>query len=151
MQQIGVATERIDLTSASATADEHGRSQRELVWRRFRQHRLAVAGAFFGNGEQLERLADVPIHFADAVARRSEPLLRTADGQAPLATISAALAEKLGVVAGDQVTVSQGQGSVVLSANIDARLPANVVRVAAAHESTSVLGDMFGPINVAKA
>jgi len=31
------------------------------------------------------------------------------------------------------------------------RLPANVVRVAAAHESTSVLGDMFGPINVAKA
>jgi NADH-quinone oxidoreductase subunit G len=113
--------------------------------------KLAPAGAFFGNGEQLERLADVPIHFADAVARRSEPLLRTADGQAPLATISAALADKLGVVAGDQVTVSQGQGSVVLNANIDARLPANVVRVAAAHESTSVLGDMFGPINVAKA
>ena len=55
------------------------------------------------------------------------------------------------VNAGDQVTVSQGQGSVVLRANIDARLPANVVRVAAAHESTSVLGDMFGPINVAKA
>ncbi|SDE40256.1 NADH dehydrogenase subunit G [Massilia sp. PDC64] len=113
--------------------------------------KLEPTGAFFGKGEQLERLADVPIHFADAIARRSEPLLRTADGQAPLATISAALAEKLGVNAGDQVTVSQGQGSVVLTANIDARLPANVVRVAAAHESTSVLGDMFGPINVAKA
>ncbi|MBW8898964.1 MAG: molybdopterin-dependent oxidoreductase, partial [Massilia sp.] len=113
--------------------------------------KIAVSGAFFGKGEQLERLADVPIHFADAVARRSEPLLRTADGQAPLATISAALAEKLGVKAGDAVTVSQGQGSVVLTANVDARLPAHVVRVAAAHESTSVLGDMFGPINVAKA
>jgi NADH-quinone oxidoreductase subunit G len=113
--------------------------------------KIAVAGAFFGNGEQVERLADVPIHFADAVARRSEPLLRTADGQPPRATLSAKLAEKLGVAAGDAVTVSQGQGSVVLVANIDARLPANVVRVAAAHESTSVLGDMFGPINVAKA
>jgi len=113
--------------------------------------KIAVSGAFFGKGEQLERLADVPIHFADAVARRSEPLLRTADGQTPLATISAQLAEKLGVKAGDAVTVSQGQGSVVLTANVDARLPANVVRVAAAHESTSVLGDMFGPINVAKA
>jgi NADH-quinone oxidoreductase subunit G len=112
---------------------------------------IAVSGAFFGNGEQLERLADVPIHFADAVARRSEPLLRTADGQPPRATLSAALAGKLGVAAGDAVTVSQGQGSVVLVANIDARLPANVVRVPAAHESTSVLGDMFGPINVAKA
>ena len=112
---------------------------------------IAPTGAFFGNGEQLERLADVPIHFADAIARRSEPLLRTADAQAPLATISAALAGKLGIAAGDQVTVSQGQGSVVLTANVDARLPANVVRVAAAHESTSVLGDMFGPINVAKA
>jgi NADH-quinone oxidoreductase subunit G len=112
---------------------------------------VAVSGAFFGNGEQLERLADVPIHFADAVARRSEPLLRTADGQTPLATISAQLAEKLGVNAGDTVVVSQGQGSVQLVANIDARLPANVVRVAAAHESTSALGDMFGPINVAKA
>jgi NADH-quinone oxidoreductase subunit G len=113
--------------------------------------KIAVTGAFFGKGEQLERLADVPIHFADAIARRSEPLLRTADGQAPLATLPAALAEKLGVKAGDAVTVSQGQGSVVLTAAIDARLPANVVRVAAAHESTSVLGDMFGPINVAKA
>jgi NADH-quinone oxidoreductase subunit G len=113
--------------------------------------KLAPAAASFGHGEQVERLADVPIHFADAVARRSEPLLRTADGQAPLATLSAKLADKLGVNAGDKVTVSQGQGSVVLTANIDARLPANVVRVAAAHESTSVLGDMFGPINVAKA
>ena len=34
---------------------------------------------------ELERLADVPIYFADAIARRSEPLLRTADAQAPLA------------------------------------------------------------------
>jgi NADH-quinone oxidoreductase subunit G len=113
--------------------------------------KASLQAAAFGNGSQLERLADVPIYFADAIARRSEPLLRTADGQAPLATLPAALAEQLGVKAGDVVTVSQGQGAVNLVASIDARLPANVVRVAAAHELTSVLGDMFGPINVTKA
>jgi NADH-quinone oxidoreductase subunit G len=141
-----------DYENSEAIRDEAlGKGNTDLSAKLNNRAKTAVAGAFFGNGEQLERLADVPIHFADAVARRSEPLLRTADGQAPLATLSAKLAEKLGVNAGDQVTVSQGQGSVVLTANIDSRLPANVVRVAAAHESTSVLGDMFGPINVAKA
>jgi NADH-quinone oxidoreductase subunit G len=113
--------------------------------------KLAPSAAKFGDGSALERLADVPIYFADAIARRSEPLLRTADAQAPLATISAKLAEQLGVKAGDAVTVSQGKGSVKLAAAIDSRLPANVVRVAAAHELTSVLGDMFGSISVAKA
>lgn len=111
---------------------------------------LGLSAAKFGDAAQLERLADVPIYFADAIARRSEPLLRTADANAPLATISAALAEQLGVQAGQLVTVTQGQGSVQLVANVDSRLPANVVRVAAAHELTSVLGDMFGAIQVTK-
>ena len=141
-----------DYENSEAIRDEAlGKGNMDLSAKLNNAAKLAPTGAFFGKGEQLERLADVPIHFADAVARRSEPLLRTADGQAPVATISAQLAEKLGINAGDQVTVSQGQGSAVLMAAIDARLPANVVRVAAAHESTSVLGDMFGPINVAKA
>jgi NADH-quinone oxidoreductase subunit G len=100
---------------------------------------------------KLERLADVPIYFADAIARRSEPLLRTADAQAPLATISAKLAEVLGVQAGDMVTVQQGEGSATLVAAVDVRLPANVVRVAAAHQLTSSLGAMFGPISIEKA
>ncbi|QJE01349.1 NADH-quinone oxidoreductase subunit G [Massilia forsythiae] len=113
--------------------------------------RLAPSAAAYGSGDGLERLADVPIYFADAIARRSEPLLRTADAQAPLATISAKLAERIGVKAGDVVTVSQGTGSVNLAAAIDTRLPAHVVRVAAAHQLTSVLGDMFGPISITKA
>ena len=99
----------------------------------------------------LQRLADVPIYFADAIARRSEPLLRTADGQQPLARLPKALAERLGVAAGDVVKVTQGNGSALLVADIDARLPANVVRVAAAHPATAALGAMFGSINVEKA
>jgi NADH-quinone oxidoreductase subunit G len=99
----------------------------------------------------LQRIADVPIYFADAIARRSEPLLRTADGQQPLARLPKALAERLGVKAGDVVKVTQGNGSALLVADIDARLPANVVRVAAAHPATASLGAMFGAINVEKA
>jgi len=99
----------------------------------------------------LQRIADVPIYFADAIARRSEPLLRTADANAPLVRLPALLAEKLGVKAGDAVKVTQGNGSAVLVADVDARLPANVVRVAAAHPATATLGAMFGAINIEKA
>ncbi|MFL6673939.1 MAG: NADH-quinone oxidoreductase subunit NuoG [Massilia sp.] len=113
--------------------------------------RLAPQAASYSNGGQLERVTDVPIYFADAIARRSEPLLRTADAQEPLAHLPLALAEKLGVKAGDTVKVTQGSGSAILVAGIDPRLPANAVRVAAAHPATATLGAMFGAINVEKA
>ena len=69
----------------------------------------------------------------------------------PIMTIMPALADKLGVKAGDRVKVTQGSGSAILVAAIDARLPANAVRVATAHPSTATLGAMFGAINVEKA
>ena len=99
----------------------------------------------------LERVTDVPIYFADALVRRAESLQKTADAAAPQAHLSSQLAQQLGVVAGDKVKVSQGSGSAVLVAAIDAKLPANAVRVAAAHASTAALGAMFGSINVEKA
>ncbi|AKZ64079.1 NADH dehydrogenase [Herbaspirillum hiltneri N3] len=108
------------------------------------------AGGVAANGA-LERLADVPIHFADAIARRSPALLQTQDGQAPKAWLSSALSQKLGIAAGDRVSVKQGQGSALLTAAIDKTLPENVVRVAAAHASTANLGSMFGAIVVEKA
>jgi NADH-quinone oxidoreductase subunit G len=55
------------------------------------------------------------------------------------------------VIEGDAVRVTQGNGSAVLPTAIDARLPQNVVRVAAAHPSTSMLGGMFGEVRVEKA
>ena len=134
---------------STITGGNHvGRRDRGRIERQ-RYHDAGLAHA--GDELKLERLADVPIYFADAIARRSEPLLRTADAQAPLATISADLAKVLGVQAGDMVTVQQGEGSATLVAAIDARLPANVVRVAAAHQLTSSLGAMFGPISIEKA
>jgi len=112
--------------------------------------RAPVAGAA-GSVQGLQRLADVPIYFADALARRAGPLQATVDAAAPKARLSVASAAALGITSGDKVQVTQGAGSAILEAAIDAALPANVVRVAAAHVSTAALGDMFGPITVAKA
>ncbi|HEX8613157.1 MAG TPA: NADH-quinone oxidoreductase subunit NuoG [Telluria sp.] len=113
--------------------------------------KAALTAAQYGTSGALERLTDVPIYFADAIARRSEPLLRTADANAPLVTLPSDLAGKLGVQAGARVLVSQGSGSAILVAGIDARLPANTVRVASAHPLTATLGAMFGAITVEKA
>ncbi|WP_019141348.1 NADH-quinone oxidoreductase subunit NuoG [Noviherbaspirillum massiliense] len=101
--------------------------------------------------QQLERIADVPIYFTDAIVRRATSLQLTNDAQAPKAWLSSALAEQLGIAEGGNVRVIQGQGSAVLAAAIDKRLPANLVRVAAAHPSTATLGAMFGSIRVEKA
>ncbi len=99
----------------------------------------------------LERIADVPIYFADAVVRRASSLQETVDGRGPQAWLSVALAAKLGITTGDRVNLKQGNGAAALLAAIDSKLPENVVRVAASHASTSVLGAMFGSIVVEKA
>ncbi|RJG09349.1 NADH-quinone oxidoreductase subunit NuoG [Massilia cavernae] len=141
-----------DYDTSEAIRDElFGKGVTDLSGKLNNVSKTALSGAKFGTSGALERLADVPIHFADAIARRSEPLLRTADANAPLVTLPSSLAEKLGVKAGGTVKVSQGSGSAVLVAAIDARLPANTVRVATAHHATAALGSLFGAIQVEKA
>jgi len=100
---------------------------------------------------KLERIADVPLYFSDAIVRRSLPLQLTNEAKAPCARISPALAQKLGVDDGNDVLVKQGDGSAILAAAIDSKLPENVVRVSTGHLSTSTLGAMFGEITVEKA
>jgi NADH-quinone oxidoreductase subunit G len=55
---------------------------------------------------------------------------------------------EIGVAEGAQVKVRQGRGEAVLTAAIDASVPAGVVRVAAAHPSTCGLDGLSGPITV---
>ena len=98
----------------------------------------------------IERVADVPIYFSDAIVRRSGPLQLTSDAKAPKASLSPALAEQLGVGEEEQVKVTQDQGTAVLAVTIDPSLPRNVVRIATAHPSTASLGGMFGAISVEK-
>ncbi len=99
----------------------------------------------------LERVADVSIYSTDAIVRRAPALQETTDAIAPKAWLSAELATKLGVVAGDRVKVKQGEGSAMLVAAIALNLPANVVRIAAGRQETAGLGAMFGAISVEKA
>jgi len=104
-----------------------------------------------GTGDGLQRIADVPIKFADAMARRSPALQQTVDAKAPMARISEQTLAQLGLADGAQVRVKQGQGEAVLVAQADNNVPVGCVRVAAAHVSTAALGDMFGQISVERA
>jgi NADH-quinone oxidoreductase subunit G len=104
-----------------------------------------------GRADGLERVADVPIHFADPLVRRSAPLQQTVDAKPPVARMSARTAGDIGVEPGARVRVRQGGGEAVLTVAVDAGVPAGVVRIAAAHPSTSGLGGLSGPITVERA
>jgi NADH dehydrogenase/NADH:ubiquinone oxidoreductase subunit G len=104
-----------------------------------------------GSAAGLERVADVPIHFADPLVRRSEPLQLTADARPPKARMHRALFEQLGLADGGQVRVRQGSGEAVLSAEVDKGVPAGVVRIAAAHPSTCGLDGLSGPVTIERA
>ena len=103
----------------------------------------------------LERIADVPIHFTDSLVRRSAPLQQTADATPPTARLSSATLAKLGLQAGQNVKLTQGQGRVagfaILPVALDEGVPVGAVRVAAGHVLTAGLGDMFGNIVVERA
>jgi NADH-quinone oxidoreductase subunit G len=101
----------------------------------------------------IERVSDVPIYSTDALVRRSPALQATADAQAPLVALSAAVWSNLGLgdAATAQVKVTQGAASAVLTAARDTGLPDQVVRVAAGHPATSTLGASFGLVQVDKA
>jgi NADH-quinone oxidoreductase subunit G len=106
----------------------------------------AVAGDAQAAPGGLQRIAEVPIYAADAIARRSPPLQRTHDAAPPVAWMNRALFEKLGLKDGDAVRVRQGGGEAVLAAGIDDKLPADCLRVAAGRPETAGLGAMFGAI-----
>ena len=103
----------------------------------------AVAGLALDLGAapaSLERVADVPIYFADALVRRSPSLQRARDSATPTARMNAATLQRLGLSAGRKLKLTQGAGSCVLEAALDPRLPDGAVRLAAAHASVSDLG-----------
>jgi len=99
----------------------------------------------------LQRVADVPIYASDAIVRRAISLQATTDAAQPKVWLHSKELNKLGVAAGAQVRVAQGQGSALLEVAVDDGLPEGVVRVAAGHPMTATLGAMFGTITVERA
>ncbi len=99
----------------------------------------------------MERVADVPIHFADPLVRRAPSLQATTDAKPPRARMNALTLAQIGVTEGAQVKIRQGSGEAVLSAVADPGVPAGIVRIAAAHPSTCGLEGLSGPISVERA
>ncbi|OWQ91922.1 NADH-quinone oxidoreductase subunit G [Roseateles aquatilis] len=101
----------------------------------------------------LERLTSVPVYATDALVRRATSLQLTRDGRdAAVAYLPQALWNELGLAEkGAQVRVSQAGGDAVLSAQLDATLPATVVRIPAGVPETAALGALTGAIAVTKA
>ena len=112
---------------------------------------LPLAPVAAASAEGLERIADVPIYFADALVRRAASLQQTRDAAEPAARMHPETLDRFAVASGTSVRVKQGQGEAVLVACADALVPPGCVRVAAAHAATAALGEMFGPINVERA
>ena len=96
----------------------------------------------------IQRIADVPIYFADPLVRRSPPLQKTKDARPPRAWMNSRVLAKLGVAAGQPVLVNS---SVKLMAALDDKLPDDCVRIAAAHPATAGVGAMFGTLTLSKA
>jgi NADH-quinone oxidoreductase subunit G len=98
----------------------------------------------------IQRIADVPIYFADPLVRRSPPLQKTRDAQLPRAWMNAKLLQELGMQAGGLLLAKQNGGEAGLVAAQDDKLPDGCVRIAAGHPSTARLGPMFGAVILEK-
>ncbi len=98
----------------------------------------------------IQRIADVPIYFADPLARHSGPLQKTRDARAPRAWMNKRLFEQLGLVAAGKVRIFQGKGEAFLDVALDDKLPDGCVRIAAGHPATAGLGPMFGAVTLEK-
>jgi NADH-quinone oxidoreductase subunit G len=110
-------------------------------------NRIDSPGNQTGKAQGIQRIADVPIYFADPLVRRSPPLQKTRDARPPRALMNSRLLAKLGVAAGQPVLVNE---AVKLMAALDDKLPEDCVRIAAAHPSTATLGPMFGTVTLTR-
>ncbi len=108
--------------------------------------RHGAVGGLEAAGSGIQRIGEVPIYRADAIVRRAASLQQTHDAAAPVAAMNGVLYSQLGLRDGDRVKITQGTGTAVLTAVRDDKLPADCIRVPAAHPLTAQLGGMFGAI-----
>jgi NADH-quinone oxidoreductase subunit G len=80
--------------------------------------------------------------------RRSPPLQKTRLAGPPVAWVSPALHQRLGLLPEDFLRVTQNGGEAVVPVGVDERLPDGCVRLATAQPETARLGAMFGAVSV---
>ncbi len=113
-------------------------------------NRIGAVSVSSSSSAGIQRIADVPIYFADPLVRRSPPLQKTREARPPRAWMNARLAAQLGLAAGQPVRVRSAEGEAKLMAALDERLPDDCVRISAAHPTTAPLGPMFGTLTLEK-
>ncbi len=129
------------------------RTAEQIAARLDNRTQIAVAApraAGDANGT-LERIADVPIHFADPIVRRAPSLQKTPDAKAPVVRMNARMLQRLGLAAEIAVRVRQGPGAAVLTAVLDPSVPDGAVRISAAHPTTAMLAGAAGEVSVERA
>jgi NADH-quinone oxidoreductase subunit G len=99
-------------------------------------------------GSGLERVAEVPIYFADPLVRRAPSLQRTKDAAAPMLRANTATLRSLGLAVGGRAKVSRGDTPHTFVVELDPGLADNCLRIASGHESTINLGAMTGALQV---
>ena len=99
---------------------------------------------------ELERVADVPIYFADVLVRRAPPLQATNDAAPPTARLNGRALASLGLVSGDRVRVAMSGGEAMIACSRDETVADGCVRIATAHPSTAGLPALFGAVTITK-
>lgn len=95
----------------------------------------------------LTRLAPWLLYRVDPLTRRAEALQETMKhSQLVSIGVHSALAEKLGLKAGEKVVAKQGNSQVILPLRVDDRLAHNVVFIPAALAETAGFGQVCAPI-----
>ncbi|HZV99914.1 MAG TPA: molybdopterin-dependent oxidoreductase, partial [Methylophilaceae bacterium] len=126
-----------------------GQKPSKVVWNRLNNNlrELGEIRVKLKNNE-LQRIGEIPQYQSDAIVRRSPPLQKSKYVARPVAAMSGATLEQLGLHDGDEVIVRQGEGSALLQARRDDGVPMGGIRIAGATPLTAELGDLFGEIMV---
>lgn len=140
-----------DYETSEAVRDELLQGQTDLSAHLNNSINVAPISAPAAATASLERIANIGIYQADTLVRQAQSLQETADAKAPRAFLASDQFTALGLVHGDIVKVTQNGQSVLLPASVDKGLPANVVRIAAAHPATVALASLFGALTVERA
>ena len=98
----------------------------------------------------LQRVGDVPLYSVDSLVRRSTPLQLTKDADQNHAAINSALADKLKLEEGDQVSITQSDHSELTEIKIDNALADDCVWLPAAEELSMQMGATYSPIKLEK-
>ncbi len=101
-------------------------------------------------GKGFQRVAEVPLYATDMLVRRAQPLQQTRDADTGWIRLCPADAKKLGVSAGERLTVKNGSTSIELPVQLDASMAPGDVYMASGIPETAGFGSFHMQLQLAK-